>query len=96
MKFEEFRIQLEEELINQTSFELQEYCYQPFSFGNGQLAYRIQGVNFRLTYDGRDNQLTIEASQRHQKYSEANWHTVTTLDGLTIQIEEVIEILLKE
>lgn len=93
MKFEEFRFRLEESLKDNKPFELQEYTYQPFSFGNGQLAYRIGGINFKLSYDGRDNQLTVEASEPHQKYFGADWHKITTLDGLDNSIEAVIRIL---
>ncbi|WP_421764893.1 hypothetical protein [Ekhidna sp.] len=93
MNFEEFRSHLEKELIDKIQFELQEYCYQPPSFGYGHLSYRIRGTNYKLTYDGREKQLIIEASEPHQKYLGADWHKVTTLDGLDNQIENVIRIL---
>ena len=93
MKFEEFRTQLEAELLTLEKFELQEFIYQPYSFGNGILGYRINGKCYRLTYNGRDRQLRVDSGEPHEKYFGATWSELQTFDELSENISEVAQLL---
>lgn len=57
-------------------FELQEKSYLPYSFGSGFAAYRIKGNIYRVSYDGRDNIVELEKSEKHQKYPSCNWKSL--------------------
>ncbi|WP_258101700.1 hypothetical protein [Marinoscillum pacificum] len=93
MKFEDFRTELEAKLQTIEKFELQEFLYQPYSFGNGRLGYRINGNCYRLTYDGRERQLRVDSSEPHEKYSGATWSELRTFDELSENISEVAQLL---
>lgn len=89
MNFEEFRKDIENKLNSIARYELLEYHYEPSSFGNGLLAYRISGRNHRLIYDGRENELTWECSKPHEKYFGANFSMFKKFDGLKLTEEEI-------
>jgi len=93
MTFEDFRLELEAELEKIVRFELQEFHYEPYSFGNGLLAYRINGRNYRFRYDGREKQMTVDASEQHQKYFGALWNHIATIDELSNGVAKAIELL---
>jgi hypothetical protein len=89
MNFEEFRTDIENKLNSIARYELLEFHYVPFSFGNGLLAYRISGRNHRLIYDGRDNELTWERSELHEKYFGAKFSMFKKFEGLNLTEEEI-------
>ncbi|BFP40025.1 hypothetical protein FGF1_08700 [Flavobacteriaceae bacterium GF1] len=89
MNFEEFGNHIENKLNSITRYELLEFHYEPFSFGNGLLAYRISGRNHRLIYDGRENELTWERSEPHEKYFGAKFSMFKKFDGLNLTEEEI-------
>ena len=91
MNFEEFRTKLESELGKHEQFELQEFNYLPYSYGSGILGYRIKGICFKLTYDGRDDELILVVSQPHKKYSSTEWSELLTFNGLDNKISEIVE-----
>lgn len=92
MNFQTFKDTLEENLKDKISFELLEFQYMPYSFGSGLLAYRINGYNYRLLYDGKENELTCEQSKAHDKYfGNLNWTKILTQQNLdTDNIEKII------
>jgi len=89
MNFEVFRESLESKLNSITKFELQEYHFEPYSFGNGILAYRIKGRNHKFIFDGRENELTWLVSKPHQNYFSANFSELEKFNGLKIELEEL-------
>ena len=89
MNFEEFRTDIENKLNSIARYELLEFHYEPSSFGNGLLAYRISGRNHRLIYDGRKNELTWERSNPHEKYFGAKFSTFKKFDDLNLTEEEI-------
>lgn len=93
MNFEDFRTQLETELRTVVKFELQEFIYQPHAFGSGLLGYRINGKCFKLTFDGRDQQLSLESSEPHEKYFGATWTELRTFNDLSTNIQSVVELV---
>jgi hypothetical protein len=72
MNFEDFRKDIENKLNQIAEFELQEFHFEPYSFGNGILTYRIKGRIHKLNFDGRESELTWLISNPHQKYSGTN------------------------
>ena len=84
MNFEDFRADIESMLNQELRFDLQEYHFEPYSFGNGVLAYRIMGRNHRFVFDGREKELTWMISKSHQKYFGAEWEDYKTFDGLNV------------
>ena len=88
MNFDNFRGDLESKLTGIVEFELQEFCFQPYSFGNGLLAYRINGKIHMFTFDGRENELTWSISKTHQKYLDAEFIELKRITGLKISDEE--------
>ena len=93
MNFEDFRSQLENQLQTTVKFELQEFLYQPYAFGNGLLGYRINGKCYRLTYDGRERQLRVDSSEPHEKYFGATWSELRTFYEPSSEIRGVAELL---
>lgn len=89
MNFEGFRKDIETKLTSIAEFELQEYHFEPYSFGNGILAYRIKGQNHKFIFDGREKELTWLISKSHQKYFGANLTEFKRIDGLEISSEEL-------
>lgn len=89
MNFEDFRKNIESKIELIAEFELQEYCYEPYSFGNGILAYRIKGQNHKFVFDGRENHLTWFVSKPFQKYSEANFKEILRKNKLELSSEEL-------
>ena len=87
MDFEEFRKDIESRLISKIEFELQEFQYFPYSFGSGILAYRINGQNHKLIFDGKENELTWLKSKPHQKYFGSDFKEFEKFDGLIISDE---------
>ncbi len=90
MSFEDFRQDLESKFALTTEFELQEYHYEPHSFGNGLLAYRIKGRNHKFVFDGRDNTLTWFVSESHPKYYGADFKQILIKVGLELTATELI------
>ena len=84
MPFQEFKNSLEKKLNTKTKFELLEFHYQPYHFGSGVLAYKINGINYRFSFNGKDNLLSIEQSKSHEKYSDSNWTIVFEQRGLDV------------
>lgn len=93
MSFEEFKIKIELLFQERTSFELLDYSYQPYSFGSGKLAYRINGKVYLYTYDGRDNLLTLNASMDHEKYPNCSWPLLLKQEGLSINTDTILTYL---
>ena len=89
MNFEDFRKNIESNLASIGKFELQEFHFEPYSFGNGVLAYRIKGRNHKFIFDGRENKLTWLISKPHEKYFGAKFNEFQRLDGLEIRREEL-------
>ena len=87
MTFENFRKEVEFKLNSITEFELQEYHYEPYSFGNGVLAYRINGHIHKFVFDGREKELTWFVSKPHQKYFGADLTVFMKNDGLELSID---------
>ncbi|NNU34585.1 hypothetical protein HK413_11745 [Mucilaginibacter sp. S1162] len=92
MNFQQFKNEIEEKLIYKSTFELQEFSYLPYVFGHGIVVYRVSGHIFRFSYDGKDNLLTCERSNVHEKYPKCNWTTLFQISGLILN-EEQIDIL---
>lgn len=84
MSFDDFRQDIETKIASIAEFELQEYHYEPHSFGSGLLAYRIKGRNYKFVFDGRDNILTWFVSEPHQKYYRADFKEILRKDGLEL------------
>jgi hypothetical protein len=76
MDFLELKEQFEGKLKN--DFELLELHYTPYAFGSGITAYRIKGQIIKVIYDGKDDQVQLLVSARHDKYSNATWTTIYT------------------
>ena len=90
MNFENFRVDLETKLNLFVKYELIEFHYLEYCFGNGLLVYRINGIFHKFTYDGRDNLLTWWISKKHQKYPEAKFTEYSNFSGLVINNEELL------
>ncbi len=89
MNFEDFRKDIELKLDTISEFELLEFHFEPYSFGNGILAYRINGKNHTFIFDGRENELTWSISKSHQKYFGANWNEYKRINGLELSSKEL-------
>ncbi|TXD75221.1 hypothetical protein, partial [Algoriphagus ratkowskyi] len=89
MTFEEFRKDIEHKINSLTEFELQEYHYEPSSFGNGILAYRIKGQNHKFVFDGRENELTWLVSKPHEKYFGATFKEILKKNGLELDSDRI-------
>ena len=91
MNFENFRADLETKLYSIVEFELIEFHYLNYCFGNGILAFRIKGRIHKFIYDGRDNILTWLISKEHQKYSSVKLTEYCKFSGLIINEEELLK-----
>lgn len=89
MNFEEFRKDIESKIASIAEFELQEYHYEPHSFGNGILAYRIKGQFHKFVFDGRENELTWLVSKPHEKYFGATFKEILKTDGLELNLDRI-------
>ena len=89
MNFEAFRKDIEPKIASIAEFELQEYHYEPHSFGNGILAYRIKGQNHKFVFDGRENELTWLVSKPHQKYFGATFTEILKKSGLELDSDRI-------
>ncbi|WP_417364485.1 hypothetical protein [Galbibacter sp.] len=89
MNFEGFRKDIESKLNHIAEFELQEFHFEPHSFGNGILAYRIKGRIHKFVFDGRENELTWFSSKPHQKYFGADFKILMRIDGLELNSDEL-------
>lgn len=76
LDFNEIIKKFELQLKSDYEFELQEKSYLPYSFGSGFAAYRIKGNIYRVSFDGRDNIVELEKSEKHQKYPNCNWESL--------------------
>ena len=93
MNFEQFRTELETQLLKTSQFELQEFHYQPQSFGNGIVAYRIFGRIFKIEYDGREQEILLKQSEPHQKYFGASFTEIGKFYELEDSLNAVLECL---
>jgi hypothetical protein len=89
MNFDEFRKDIEAKLNDVVQFELQEYHFTPYSFGNGILAYRIRGQNHKFIFDGREEELIWLISKSHQKYFGADFTEFMRKDKLKLSLDEL-------
>lgn len=89
MNFEDFRKDIESKLNQIAEFELQEFHFEPHSFGNGILAYRIKGRIHKFVFDGRENELIWLISKSHQKYFGTKLKEFKKIDGLEISTEQL-------
>jgi hypothetical protein len=90
----EFKEDIERRIGVYSQFELQEVNYRAYCFGNGVLAYRIRGYCFQFIYDGKEDQLIILQSNRHEKYPRCHWTQILKKDGLSfddIDIQMLLE-----
>ena len=76
MNFLELKGQFENRLTD--DFELLELHYSPYSFGSGFAAYRVKGQIVKVIYDAKDDQVELQVSEKHAKYSDASLTTVYT------------------
>jgi len=53
--------------------ELLEIQYTPYAFGSGFCAYRLQGRNLLLIYNGKDDFVELLASKPHEPYPSKSW-----------------------
>ena len=89
MNFEDFRRDIEKKLESIVKYELQEFHFEPQSFGNGILSYKIKGKIHKFIFDGRENQLTWLISKSHNKYFGATYSEFKKIDGLNITIKNL-------
>lgn len=89
MNFEDFRKDLEAQILSIAKFELLEFHFKPSSFGNGLVAYRIKGRNHKFVFDGRENELTWSISKPHQKYFGADMTFFKRIDRLELSLDEL-------
>jgi hypothetical protein len=68
-----FEIQQEFEGKISKPFELLECHYLGYAFGSGYLIYRINGMNIKFIYDGKDSILRVEVSPKQIKYPTDQW-----------------------
>ncbi len=72
--FQQFKDTIEMRLLfAKVDFELQEFHYQPYAFGNGLLVYKLKGFIYKLEFDGKENLLIISKSNFHEKYNVSNF-----------------------
>ena len=89
MNFETFRLNIEKKLNSLVEFELLEFHYQPNSFGNGILAYRIKGRNHKFVFDGREKELTWFRGKPHEKYFGGLLKKYRAFNGLEISATDL-------
>tara|TARA_A100000171_G_C2073586_1_gene115977 strand:- start:432 stop:713 length:282 start_codon:yes stop_codon:yes gene_type:complete len=89
MNFEDFRKDIEKKLQDIARFKLLEFHYEPYSFGNGLIAYQIKGRNHKFIFEARDNQLTWLISKPHEKYFGGSFQKFKKFDGLHISITDL-------
>jgi len=89
MDFEEFRKHIESMLSSIAEFELQEFHFAPYSFGNGIVAYRINGRNHKFLYDGRENELIWLIGKSHEKYNESDYDEFKRKNTLELSSDEL-------
>jgi hypothetical protein len=94
MDFQQFKNYIEAIFKDKVAFELVEFRFLPYSFGNGTLVLRVHGFVFRFIYDGRDNILICERSNKHEKYPRCIWDTLFQNLGFILN-EKQIELLLQ-
>lgn len=98
MDFLELTGSFEKRIKENFEFELLELHYLPDAFGSGTKAYRINGKNVKIIFDGRDGLLETLISGRHEKYSSSNRTKTfngTATDFIDNEIEK-LKIKLKE
>ena len=92
MDFLELTDRFEKNIKQNFEIELLELHYIPYSFGSGTKAYRINGRNIKIIFDGRDGLLETLISGHHEKYSSSNWTTTfngTATDFVDKEIEKI-------
>jgi hypothetical protein len=93
MTIEDYKKALEAKLTEIVDFQLLEMNYTPYSFGSWLLAYRIHGKNYRLIYDGREQDVSIEVSKPHEKYSGSKGQEITRFYGLNESLDDVVNVI---
>lgn len=93
MSLPEFKEIFENKLKTRTGFELLEYHYLWYSFGSGLLAYRINGFNYRLIFDGKEKELTVERSDAHEKYYGKPGKKI--FSQWTLDVDGIVDVILK-
>lgn len=73
MNFLEITRRFEEKIEPNFKVELLELHYVPHAFGSGSKAYRINGRNIQIIFDGRDRLIEIKVSERYEKYDNGHW-----------------------
>jgi hypothetical protein len=92
MDFLELTDIFEKSIEEDFELELLELHYIPYAFGSGTKAYRINGRNIKIIFDGRDGLLETLISGRQEKYNSSNWTTTfngTTTDFIDKEIEKL-------
>lgn len=84
MNFQDFKIEIENNLRNKIEFELIEFHYLGYAFGNGHLVYSIKGRVYAVIYDGKENNLIIERGKPHDKYPGGQREIILSQQGLDI------------
>jgi hypothetical protein len=95
MHFPQIQSEFEAEMIDLFRFELLEQQYHPGDFGSGLVAYKINGRNVKLIYDGKDNLLTAYVSPKHLHYPHDQWHDIYTEQPMNFFKEGIIKTLEK-
>jgi hypothetical protein len=56
-------------------FELLEFHHLAYCFGSGFISYRINGYLIKIDFDGKDENLDVSLTPRHEKYKSPsnNW-----------------------
>lgn len=78
MNFLELKEQFENKIND--AFELLELHYAPYAFGSGMVVYRVKGQIIKVVYDGRDDYIELFVSSQHDKYANASWTTIYTVN----------------
>jgi hypothetical protein len=74
MNFLQIKEQFESRLTSK--FEVLELHYVPYAFGSGFIAFRTNGQIVKIIYDGKENQVQLLISARHDKYPNASYSTI--------------------
>ena len=78
MDFLKLSSELEEVLKSKYQYELLEMHYVGYAFGSGFSVFKIKGYLVRVNLDGRDDQIEISCSPKHEKYPNTKWKTIFT------------------
>jgi hypothetical protein len=68
--------EFENQVGTEFRFEILEFSHMPHAFGSGMKAYRINGRNVKINFDGKDSMIEILISPKHDKYPTKNWTSI--------------------